>query len=78
MGDVKMLAMVGAVLGWPLMLLTLVLSSFTGGLFGAILLARHADPAPRRCRSARSSRLPRWPRHWWDNRSLDWYLGFYR
>lgn len=43
MGDVKMLAMVGAVLGWPLMLLTLVLASFTGGLFGMALIALRAD-----------------------------------
>ena len=33
MGDVKMLAMIGAVLGWPLMLLTLVWS----GVGSAIL-----------------------------------------
>ena len=43
MGDVKMLAMVGAVLGWPLMLLTLVVASFTGGLFGMALIAARAD-----------------------------------
>lgn len=43
MGDVKMLAMVGAVLGWPLMVLTLVFASFTGGLFGMALLALRAD-----------------------------------
>lgn len=44
MGDVKMLAMVGAVLGWPLMVLTLVFASFTGGLFGMFLVALRADP----------------------------------
>jgi leader peptidase (prepilin peptidase)/N-methyltransferase len=38
-GDVKMLAMIGAVLGWPLMLLTLLLSSLTGALVGASLIA---------------------------------------
>lgn len=43
MGDVKMLAMVGAVLGWPLMVLTLVFASFTGGLFGMVLIAMRAD-----------------------------------
>lgn len=78
MGDVKMLAMIGAVLGWQLMLLTLVLSSLTGGLLGAILLARHADPrttalpfgsflAP----AALAASLVGQP-------VLDWYLGFYR
>jgi leader peptidase (prepilin peptidase)/N-methyltransferase len=34
MGDVKMLAMIGAFLGWKLMLVTLVLSSFLGSLIG--------------------------------------------
>jgi leader peptidase (prepilin peptidase)/N-methyltransferase len=38
MGDVKMLAMIGAFLGWPLMLLTLVLASFAGSLVGVGLL----------------------------------------
>lgn len=39
MGDVKMLAMIGAVLGWPLMLLTLVLASFAGSIVGVGLMA---------------------------------------
>jgi leader peptidase (prepilin peptidase)/N-methyltransferase len=38
MGDVKMLAMIGAFLGWQLMLLTLVLASFTGALVGIVVL----------------------------------------
>jgi len=39
MGDVKMLAMIGAFLGWPLMVLTLVLASFAGSLVGLALIA---------------------------------------
>jgi len=39
MGDVKMLAMIGAFLGWPLMLLTLILASFTGAVFGVAVIA---------------------------------------
>jgi leader peptidase (prepilin peptidase)/N-methyltransferase len=38
MGDVKMLAMVGAFLGWKLTLLTLVLASFAGSFAGIALL----------------------------------------
>ena len=38
MGDVKMLAMIGAFLGWKLMLLTLVLSSFAGSIVGAVVV----------------------------------------
>ena len=39
MGDVKMLAMIGAFLGWKLMLVTLVLGSFAGSLVGVGLMA---------------------------------------
>jgi leader peptidase (prepilin peptidase)/N-methyltransferase len=39
MGDVKMLAMIGAFLGWQLMLVTLVLASFAGSLLGVALIA---------------------------------------
>ena len=38
MGDVKMLAMIGAFLGWRLTLVTLVLASFMGSLVGLSLL----------------------------------------
>ncbi len=38
MGDVKMLAMIGAFLGWPLMLLTLLLASLTGSIVGLGLI----------------------------------------
>lgn len=39
MGDVKMLAMIGAFLGWQLMLLTLVLASVMGSLVGLTIVA---------------------------------------
>ena len=38
MGDVKMLAMIGAFLGWQLTMVTLVLSSFLGSLIGVGLI----------------------------------------
>jgi leader peptidase (prepilin peptidase)/N-methyltransferase len=38
MGDVKMLAMVGSFLGWKLVLLTLVLSSFAGAIIGVSMI----------------------------------------
>jgi len=41
MGDVEMLAMIGAFLGWKLMLLTLVLASFSGTIVGiGVLIAK--------------------------------------
>jgi leader peptidase (prepilin peptidase)/N-methyltransferase len=45
-GDVKMLAMVGAFLGLPLVLLTFVLATMLGGLVGVVLIAtRRANMA---------------------------------
>lgn len=38
-GDVKMLAMVGAFLGWKMVVLTFVLSSLLGGIIGIIVIA---------------------------------------
>lgn len=39
MGDVKMLAMIGAFLGWQQMLVTLIFASFSGSLAGAAMIA---------------------------------------
>jgi len=39
MGDVKMLAMIGGFLGWKAVLVTLVLSSFSGAIIGVLLLS---------------------------------------
>ena len=39
MGDVKMLAMIGAFLGWRLTLVTLIFASFSGALAGGAVLA---------------------------------------
>jgi len=44
MGDVKMLAMIGAFLGWKLMILTLVLSSLAGSVIGVgMILTNRGD-----------------------------------
>ncbi len=39
MGDVKMLAMIGAVLGWRAVVVTLVLSSCSGALVGVLMIS---------------------------------------
>jgi leader peptidase (prepilin peptidase)/N-methyltransferase len=44
MGDVKMLGMIGAFLGWKLMLLTLVLASIAGSVIGvALIVSKRGD-----------------------------------
>lgn len=39
MGDVKMLGMIGAFLGWKLMIVTLMMASLAGSLVGLALMA---------------------------------------
>jgi leader peptidase (prepilin peptidase) / N-methyltransferase len=77
-GDVKMLAMIGAFLGWKLMLLTLVAASVLGSLTAAALLvARRADW---------QSKLPLGtflaiaaiPVSLVGDAVVSWYLSFYR
>jgi leader peptidase (prepilin peptidase)/N-methyltransferase len=44
MGDVKMLALIGAFLGWQLVLLTLAVASILGSLVGlGMILTRRGD-----------------------------------
>jgi len=78
MGDVKMLAMLGAFLGWRAVLLTLVLSSFAGAIVGVLLMAgsrrnlQYALPfGTFLALGALVSMLS-------GETILTWYLGFYR
>jgi leader peptidase (prepilin peptidase)/N-methyltransferase len=43
LGDVKMMAAVGALLGWKLTLLSIFLGAFSGALIGGIIIARQKD-----------------------------------
>jgi leader peptidase (prepilin peptidase) / N-methyltransferase len=76
-GDVKMLAMVGAFLGWKLVLVTLVLSSVAGSLIGMLVIAikrggmKHALPyGTFLALGALAASLA-------GDRMVAWYLGFY-
>jgi len=77
-GDVKMLAMIGAFLGWKLMVLTLILSSFLGSIVGLLVLVvrrggmKHALPYGTFLSiAALVSSL-------FGDRILAWYLAFYQ
>jgi leader peptidase (prepilin peptidase)/N-methyltransferase len=78
MGDVKMLAMIGAFLGWPLMIVTLVLSSFSGSLVGVgLLVSRRGDmkaALPFGTFLAVGALVAAVA----GDAFLDWYLAFYR
>ncbi len=77
MGDVKMLAMMGAFLGWQLTLLSLVLSSLLGSIIGlAILALRKGDskyPLPFGSFLALGGIVAAVV----GGPIVDWYLGFY-
>ena len=77
MGDVKMLAMIGAFLGWQQMLLTLVLASFSGAVIGVGIIAlqrgsmKYALPfGTFLALGAGAAMLTGQP-------LIDWYIGFY-
>jgi len=78
MGDVKMLAMIGAFLGAPLTVLTLIGASLAGAIvgLGVIVIGRkdwqYALPfGTFLAIAALGASL-------WGQRTVDWYLGFYR
>jgi leader peptidase (prepilin peptidase)/N-methyltransferase len=78
MGDVKLLAMIGAFLGWKLVLLTLVLASFSGSIIGLAVIAssrgdmKHALPfGTFLAIGAVISTV-------WGPSIVDWYVGFYQ
>jgi leader peptidase (prepilin peptidase)/N-methyltransferase len=77
MGDVKMLGMIGAFLGWKLVQ-TLALPSIAGSIVGVgVLIAKriagvYAMPFEPSWPSARSSRQQSW------RLPVNWYLQFYR
>lgn len=77
MGDPKMLAMIGAFLGWKLTLLTLMLASFTGTIIGLSLIAARRGTMkyalPFGCFLTVGAVLAATV----GPRLLDWYLGFF-
>lgn len=77
LGDVTLMVLIGAFLGWKLVLLTLILSSFTGALVGIFLLSarkktlQHALPFGTFLGPAAIAALL------WGDRIISAYLGLF-
>jgi leader peptidase (prepilin peptidase)/N-methyltransferase len=76
-GDVKMLAMIGAFLGWKLVLVTLVFSSIAGAVIGLlVILSRRGDlryALPYGTFLALAGLIA----SLYGDRIVAWYVGFY-
>lgn len=77
-GDVKMLAMIGAFLGWKLMLLTLVFACFTGSLVALLLMAARRADWQSKLPLGTFLALGAVPASLVGQAIVNWYLGFYR
>lgn len=77
MGDVKMLAMVGAFLGWRAVLLTLVLSSFAGAVIGMALMTTQRGNLKYALPFGTFLALGTLVAMLFGEPILDWYLGLY-
>jgi leader peptidase (prepilin peptidase) / N-methyltransferase len=77
-GDVKMLAMIGAFLGWKLVILTLVLSSILGSVVGVLVIAVKRGGMKYALPYGTFLSLAALVSSLFGSRILDWYLGFYQ
>lgn len=77
-GDVKMLAMIGAFLGWKLVILTLVLSSFVGALIGGLVLATRRGGMKYALPYGTFLSLAALTASLAGTRIVDWYLSLYQ
>jgi leader peptidase (prepilin peptidase)/N-methyltransferase len=76
-GDVKMLAMVGAFLGWKLVIVTFVISSIVGGLFAAALLVTRKTELTAKLPFGTFLAIGAFIASLWGDPLLDWYLSLY-
>jgi leader peptidase (prepilin peptidase) / N-methyltransferase len=78
MGDVKLLAMIGAFLGWKLVLLTLVLASFSGSLIGVAMIASKRGDLKYALPFGTFLAIGAVVSAAWGTPIVDWYFGFYQ
>ena len=76
-GDVKMLAMIGAVLGWRAVIVTLVLASCSGAVIGVALLSRSKDGMKYALPFGTFLSAGALVASLAGERIVAWYLGFY-
>jgi leader peptidase (prepilin peptidase) / N-methyltransferase len=77
MGDVKLLGMIGAFLGWKLVLLTLVLASFAGSVIGVAMIATGRGGMKYALPFGTFLAVGALVAAIWGTPLVDWYLGFY-
>lgn len=78
MGDVKLLAMIGAFLGWKLVVLTLVVASFAGSVVGVGLIASGRGDMKLALPFGTFLAVGAAVAAVWGEPMVAWYLGFYR
>ena len=78
MGDVKLLAMIGAFLGWKLVLLTLVFASLTGSLAGGLVIASGRGSMKYALPFGTFLAVGALFAATWGEPIADWYFGFYQ
>jgi leader peptidase (prepilin peptidase)/N-methyltransferase len=74
-GDVKMLAMIGAFLGWKLVLLTMMLSSVAGSVIGIAVIAWHRGGLKRALPFGTFLALAALAASLYGERIVTWYTG---
>jgi leader peptidase (prepilin peptidase)/N-methyltransferase len=77
MGDVKLLGMIGAFLGWKLVLLTLVFASFAGSLVGVAYIVSRRGSLQYALPFGTFLAVGAFAAAIWGTPIVDWYLGFY-
>jgi len=76
LGDVKMLAMIGAFLGWKQVWVVLVLASFAGALVGVGLTMARGRSMQSRLPFGTFLALAAFVASLWGDRLVDWYLNW--
>jgi leader peptidase (prepilin peptidase)/N-methyltransferase len=77
-GDVKMLAMIGAFLGWKMVVVTFVVSSILGGLFAAALLVTRRTTLTSALPFGTFLAIAGFVASLWGESLMHWYLSMYQ